>query len=104
MTIIEAVDYIKDIDINGIVLTESGRAAAITILEQRKGWTSEHGIMLEKVASGKSPLPLKLARLVSRTRLGDAIDLIKDMNRKHIRNQKAKARRKAIKARKGMAA
>ena len=40
-------------------------------------------------------VPLKLSRLVSRTRLGDALDLVRDLNRKHIKNQKCKARRMA---------
>ena len=99
MTVKEAMDYIADCDINGFTLTENGRNAAIIILEKRQGWTPVHAHHLELLRSGKNPMPFKLARTVTRTRLGDALDMMRDLNRKHIKNQKSKLRRKAAKAR-----
>lgn len=99
MTIIEAMDYIKDYDIDGITLTESGRGAAEIILAKRAGWTPTHALMLERIRSGVEKLPLKLARTVSRTRLGDALDLVRDITKEDRRKQKSKLRRKAAKAR-----
>lgn len=103
MKVIEAMDYIKELDMKGVSLTDAGRASAISILEHRKDWTPSHGLMLDKVAMGIDPLPFKLARLVSRTRLGDAIDLVRDLNRQHIRNQKCRARRRAARVRRAAA-
>ena len=99
MTIIEAMDYIKDYDIDGITLTESGRGAAEIILAKRAGWTPTHALMLERVRNGVEKLPFKLAKTVSRTRLGDALDLARDITKVDRRKQKCKLRRKAAKAR-----
>lgn len=99
MTIIEAMDYIKDYDIDGITLTESGRGAAEIILAKRADWTPTHALMLERIRNGVEKLPLKLARTVSRTRLGDALDLVRDITKEDRRKQKCKLRRKAAKAR-----
>ena len=99
MTIIEAMDYIKDYDIDGITLTESGRGAAEIILAKRADWTPTHALMLERIRNGVEKLPLKLARTVSRTRLGDALDLVRDITKEDRRKQKSKLRRKAAKAR-----
>lgn len=98
MTIEEATDYIETIALGGISLTVSGRNAAIAILERRKDWTPAHSLMLSRLQDGAATVPLKLGRLVSDTRLGDAIALVRDLERKHIRNQKNKARRRAAKA------
>ena len=99
MTIIEAANYIERMDFDGVTLTPSGANAAKAILSSRADWTPSHFIMLNRLESGAMKVPLKLSRLVSRTRLGDALDLVRDLNRKHIKNQKCKARRKAAKAR-----
>ena len=99
MTIAEMQDYIADYTIDGITLTEAGRNAAITILENRKTWTASHNLMLWRLQKGISPLPFKLGRLVNRTQLGDALELARDLTRKTRKNQKCKARRKAAKAR-----
>ena len=99
MTIIEAMDYIKDYDIDGITLTESGRGAAEIILAKRADWTPTHALMLERIRNGVEKLPLKLARTVSRTRLGDALDLVRYITKEDRRKQKCKLRRKAAKAR-----
>ena len=99
MTIAEMQDYIADYTIDGITLTESGRNAAITILEGRKTWTDSNNLMLWRLQNGVQPLPFKLGRLVNRTRLGDALELARDLTRKTRKNQKCKARRKAAKAR-----
>jgi hypothetical protein len=101
MTIAEMQDYIADYTIEGITLTEAGRNAAITILERRKDWTDAHNLMLWRLQTGVQPLPFKLGRLVNRTRLGDALELARDLTRKTRRNQKCKARRKAARARRG---
>lgn len=99
MTIAEMQDYIADYTIDGITLTESGRNAAITILEGRKTWTDSHNLMLWRLQNGVQPLPFKLGRLVNSTRLGGALELARDLTRKTRKNQKCKARRKAAKAR-----
>lgn len=99
MTIIEAMDYIKAYDLDGITLTESGRGAAEIILAKRADWTPTHALMLERIRNGVEKLPLKLARTVSRTRLGDALDLVRDITKEDRRKQKSKLRRKAAKAR-----
>ena len=99
MTIIEAMDYIKEYDLDGITLTESGRGAAEIILAKRADWTPTHALMLERIRNGVEKLPLKLARTVSRTRLGDALDLVRDITKEDRRKQKCKLRRKAAKAR-----
>ena len=99
MTVTEMQDYIADYTIDGITLTESGRNAAITILEGRKTWTDSHNLMLWRLQNGVQPLPFKLGRLVNRTRLGDALEFARDLTRKTRRNQKCKARRKAARAR-----
>ena len=99
MTIIEAMDYIKEYDLDGITLTESGRGAAEIILAKRADWTPTHALMLERIRNGVEKLPLKLARTVSRTRLGDALDLVRDITKEDRRKQKSKLRRKAAKAR-----
>lgn len=99
MTIAEMQDYIADYTIDGITLTESGRNAALTILEGRKTWTDSHELMLWRLQNGVQPLPFKLGRLVNRTRLGDALELARKVTRQSRKNQKCKARRKAAKAR-----
>ena len=99
MTVTEMQDYIADYTIDGITLTESGRNAAITILEGRKTWTDSHNLMLWRLQNGVQPLPFKLGRLVNRTRLGDAIELARNLTREDRRKQKSKLRRKAAKAR-----
>ena len=99
MTVIEAADYIKAYEVDGITLTESGRNAARIILEQRATWTPAHALMLERICNGVEKLPHKLVKLVKRTRLGDALELAKDMTRDSRRKQKSKLRRKAGKAR-----
>ena len=99
MTIIEAMDYIKAYDIDGITLTECGRGAAEIILAKRADWTPTHALMPERIRNGVEKLPLKLARTVSRTRLGDALDLVRDITKEDRRKQKCKLRRKAAKAR-----
>ena len=99
MTVTEAMDYIQAYDLDGITLTEVGRNAAIIILEKRKDWTNKHSAHLKMLREGRNPMPLNLGRTVNRTRLGDAIELVRKVMRPHIRNQKAKARRKAAKAR-----
>lgn len=103
MTVIEAMDYIKVYDINGIVLTEAGRNAAITILEKREGWTNKHSAHLYMLRNGINPMPLNLERTVNKTRLGDAIALARELTRKLRKNQKMRARRKVAKARKAAA-
>ena len=95
----EMLDYVQTVDAAGITLTECGRNAARTILENRKGWTDSHKFMLGRIANGDVVFPHKLRKLVSRTRLSDALELARKLARPHIRNQKAKARRKAAKAR-----
>ena len=103
MTIAEAVDYIEVYDINGIVLTEVGRNAAIAILEKREGWTNKHAAHLYMLRNGINPMPLNLGRTVNKTRLGDAIELARKLIRKLRKNQKSRARRKAARARKAAA-
>lgn len=99
ITFYEAMDYVQSVDLGGITLTEAGRNAAKAILERRKDWTDAHALMLGRLERGEIILPHKLTRLVNRTRLGDALEFARKYNRKHIKNQKAKARRKAAKAR-----
>lgn len=103
VTVTEAMDYIDRYDINGISLTGVGRNAAIAILEKRADWTDAHRYMLKRLQDGVNPLPFRLRKLVVRTRLGDALELARDVCRSLIRNQKARARRKAAKARKAAA-
>ena len=95
----EMLDYVQTVDAAGITLTECGRNAARAILERRADWTDSHKFMLGRIANGDVVLPHKLRKLVSRTRLGDALELARKLARPHIRNQKAKARRKAARAR-----
>lgn len=86
MTMTEARDYIKALDDEGITLTESGLGAAEIILEMRKGWSDAHAAMLTNVRriacyllKGKlAKLPYDLIRLVERTRLGDALRMMRD--------------------------
>lgn len=99
MTMIEAADYIVRMDFDGVTLTPTGANAAKAILACRADWTPAHTLMLNRLESGAMKVPLKLARLVSRTRLGDALDLVRNLVRKHIKNQKNKLRRKAARAR-----
>lgn len=99
MTVTEAMDYIQAYDINGITLTEAGRNAAIIILEKREGWTAKHAAHLQMLREGRNPMPLNLGRTVNRTRLGDAIELARNLTREDRRKQKSKLRRKAAKAR-----
>ena len=99
MTIKEVLDYVKSVNSDGITLTECGRNAARTILEIRADWTDSHRMMLFRIADGDAVLPHKLRKLVSRTRLGDALEIARKLARPHIRNQKARARRRAAKAR-----
>lgn len=99
MTVKEMLDYVLAVDAAGITLTESGRNAARAILERRADWTDSHKFMLSRIDNGDAVLPHKLRKLVSRTRLGDALELARKLARPHIRNQKAKARRRAAKAR-----
>ena len=102
-TMIEAADYITAMDYDGVTLTPAGIGAAKLILARRVDWTPAHFLMLNRLESGATKVPLKLSRLVSRTRLGDALDLVRDLNRKHIKKQKGEIRRKAAKARKAAA-
>lgn len=95
MTMLEAADYIVEMNHDGVMLTPSGANAAKTILVRRANWTSAHSNMLTLLESGARKVPLKLVRLVSRTRLGDALDLVRNLNRKLIKNQKCRIRRKA---------
>lgn len=99
MTITEAAYYIKAVDLDGFTLTPFGVNAAKDILCLRAGWTSSHSLMLSRIESGTVKVPLKLARLVNRTRLGDALEIARKFARKHIRNQKCNARRKRAMAR-----
>lgn len=99
MTIIEAADYIERMDFDGVTLTPKGANAARAILASRVDWTPSHFLVLNRLESGENKVPLKLERLVAHTRLGDALSLVRDFNRKHIKNQKSKARRKAAMAR-----
>lgn len=99
MTVTEAMDYIQAYDNDGITLTEVGRNAAITILEKREGWTNKHSAHLKMLREGRNPMPLNLGRTVNRTRLGDAIELARDLTREDRRREKCKLRRKAAKAR-----
>lgn len=99
MTIKEMLDYVAAVDAAGITLTPSGRGAACLILEKREGWTLAHKMMLDRIHGGEEVLPHKLRKLVARTRLGDALELARKLARGHIRNQKAKARRRAARAR-----
>ena len=103
MTVTEAMDYIEKYDINGIVLTEVGRNAAIAILEKREGWTNKHAAHLYMLRNGINPMPQNLRRTVNKTRLGEAIELARDLTRSLRRNQKERARRKAARARKAAA-
>ena len=99
ITIEEMRDYVQSVDAVGITLTEVGRNAARAILERRADWTDAHKAMLGRIDNGDAVLPHKLRKLVSRTRLGDVLELARKFARPHIRNQKAKARRKAARAR-----
>lgn len=99
MTVVEMMDYVKSVDAAGITLTECGRNAARIILAQRADWTDSHRFMLDRIENGEEVLPHKLRRLVNRTRLGDALEMARKFARPHIRNQKARARRKAARAR-----
>ena len=99
MTMIEAADYIERMDFDGVTLTPAGASAAKAILASRVDWTPSHFLMLNRLESGENKVPLKLERLVAHTRLGDALALVRDFNRKHIKNQKCKARRNAAMAR-----
>ena len=99
ITVTEAMDYIQAYDNDGITLTEVGRNAAITILEKREGWTPKHSAHLKMLREGRNPMPLNLGRTVNRTRLGDAIELARDLTREDRRREKCKLRRKAAKAR-----
>lgn len=95
----EMLDYVSNVDAAGITLTENGRNAARAILAIRADWTDSHKFMLSRIDNGDAVLPHKLRKLVSRTRLGDALELARKLARPHIRNQKARARRKAARAR-----
>ena len=99
MTIIEAADYVRAYDLDGISLTESGRGAAESILAHREAWTSTHALMLERIRGGMDKLPHRLVKLVARTRLGDALALARDMTKGSLRKEKCKARRKAARER-----
>ena len=100
MTIIEAMDYVKAYEVDGITLTENGRNAAAIILERRAEWTDSHALMLIRINNGVEKLPHKLVKLVKRTRLGDALELARKLTRVDRRKEKGKLRRKAAKARK----
>lgn len=102
MTLLEAMDYVKAIDLDGITLTENGRGAAVIILERRKTWTSTHALMLQRIMDGMERLPFRLEKMVARTRLGDAIAIARDYTRDYLRKQKSKMRRKAAKNRRLM--
>ena len=99
MTIYEAINYVAAVDADGFTLTASGVAAAKTILETRADWTPSHFLMLNRLNSGAAKVPLKLARLVAHTRLGDALALARELNLNHIKNQKRKLRRRAARER-----
>ena len=98
ITIYEAIDYVAAVDCDGFTLTPSGVEAARTILETRADWTPSHFLMLNRLNSGVAKVPLKLLRLVAHTRLGDALAMARDFNRKHIKNQKKNLRRRAARA------
>lgn len=98
ISVVEMLDYVKSVDLEGITLTENGRGAARIILEKR-AFDAAHQLMLSRIEEGQQVLPHKLRRLVWGTRLGDALELARKIARPHIRNQKAKARRKAARAR-----
>lgn len=99
MTVTEAMDYVKAYDVDGITLTESGRGAAAIILEKRADWTPTHALMLERIRNGVEKFPFNLTRTVSRTRLGDALDLVRNITKDERRKQKTKLRRRAAKSR-----
>ena len=101
ITIAEMMDYVADCRPDGYRLAPAGIAAAETIPTRRADWTSDHRKMLDAVrtAPADAAFPHKLARLVSRTRLGDALELAWKVTRETRRNRKGKLRRKAAKAR-----
>lgn len=98
ITVVEMLDYVEAIDMAGITLTENGRNAARIIMEKR-AFDASHKLMLARIDEGQKVLPHKLRKLVWGTRLGDALELARKLARPHIRNQKARARRKAARAR-----
>lgn len=99
MTIKEMMDYVDDIKGDGVTLTANGIGAATTILERRRDWTTAHSNMLARIRNGEMKLPLKLAKLVNRTRLGDAIDLAKRLTRKERKADRRRIRINAASAR-----
>lgn len=99
ITIKEMLDYIEGVEGDGITLTASGCGAARIILERRDSWTPAHSAMLARVCNGERKLPLKLGRLVNRTRLGDAIDLAKRLTRKERKADRRRIRRNAARGR-----
>lgn len=101
VTVREMLDYVADCGLTGYRLTPSGLAAAEIILTRRADWTPHHRKMLESVrtAPADAVFPHDLRRLVAKTRLGEALELARKITRETRRNQKAKARRKAAKAR-----
>ena len=99
ITIKEMLDYVAAVDCDGFTLTPSGAGAARTLLETRADWTPSHFLMLNRLNSGVTKVPLKLLRLVAHTRLGDALAMARDFNLKHIKNQKKNLRRRAARAR-----
>ena len=100
MTVAEAMDYVQAYELDGVKLTEVGRNAAITILENRQTWTNKHAAHLAMLKEGRNPMPLNLRRTVNGTRLGDALELARNLTREDRRREKCKLRRKAAKARK----
>ena len=105
VTVKEMLDYVADCDLTGYRLTPSGLAAAEIILTRRADWTPRHRKMLESVrtATADAVFPHDFRRLVAKTRLGEALELARKITRETRRNQKAKARRKAVKARRAAA-
>lgn len=101
ITIAEMMDYVADCRLDGYRLSPAGLGAAEMILARRADWTADHRKMLDAVrtAPADAAFPHKLARLVSRTRLGDALELAWKITRETRRNRKGKLRRKAAKAR-----
>ena len=101
ITIAEMMDYVADCRLDGYRLAPAGIAAAEIILAHRADWTADHRKMLASVrtAPADAVFPHNLARLVSRTRLGEALDLAWKITKETRKNRKNKLRRKAAKAR-----
>ena len=99
MAVAEMLDYVQNIEGDGVTLTDNGLGAARIILERRGEWTAEHSLMLARIRNGARKLPMKIAKLVNETRLGDAIELAKRMTRKERKADRRRIRREAARAR-----